>query len=42
MKAMHYKLKALAALMLAGMMLLCGCDSGTETMPVMEHLKILK
>ena len=36
MKAMHYKLKALAALMLAGLMLLCGCDSGTETMPVME------
>ena len=36
MKAVRKKITALAALMLAGLMLLCGCDSGTEAMPVME------
>ena len=36
MKAVHNKFKVLAALMLAGLMLLCGCDSGTEVLPQME------
>ncbi len=36
MKAKLKKITALTALMLAGLMLLCGCDSGTEAMPEME------
>ncbi len=36
MKAKQRKVTTLAALILAGLMLLCGCDSGAEAMPEME------
>jgi len=36
MKAKYKKITALTALMLAGLMLLCGCESGAEAMPEME------
>lgn len=36
MKAKYNKLTALTALILTGLMLLCGCESGTEAVPEME------
>lgn len=36
MKAVYKKITALTALILAGLMLLCGCESSTEAMPEMD------
>jgi len=36
MKGIHKKTTALGALMLAGLMLLCGCGSSVEAMPEMD------